>query len=268
MPPIRSTPLLLASVTEPEEAALALRAGIDILDLKEPREGSLGACPPDVLRAVVGLRDAVVAPAAEGGRRGAVRAPRPAVSAALGDAPDLPGTFALAAAGAAACGVDIVKIGLLGMRSEADACRFLAAIVAATRQTAPSVRVVAAAYADAGAIGSLPPRLLPDVAARAGAHGCLIDTARKDGRGLFDHMDARELVRFIADCRARGLTCGLAGSLGLTHIARLRELGPDVVGARAALCAGGRTGRLDPLRLANFRDALRGGRPTGAGRDG
>ncbi|MEK7282657.1 MAG: (5-formylfuran-3-yl)methyl phosphate synthase, partial [Acidobacteriota bacterium] len=115
MPAKRSSPLLLASVTGPEEAAIALREGADILDAKDPREGSLGACAPSVLRAIVALRDARTS--------GGLVAPR--VSAALGDAPNLPGTFALAAAGAAACGVDYLKIGLRAPCAEDEACAFL-----------------------------------------------------------------------------------------------------------------------------------------------
>ena len=259
MPPNFPPPLLLASVLGPEEAALALREGADILDLKDPREGSLGACPPAVLRSVVRLRDAEVprrGPAAPAAR--AVR-----VSAALGDAPNLPGTFALAAAGAAACGVDYVKVGLRGLTKEAESAEFLAAVVRAAHEASAGVSVVAAAYAEAAAIGSIAPRVLPRVAQRAGAQGCLIDTALKDGRTLFDHLDAREIARFIADCRRRGLLCGLAGSLRLPQAPLLIELGPDVVGARGAICEGGRRGRLDPQRLRSFLAALRG---AGAGR--
>ena len=254
---------------------MALRAGTDILDVKQPREGSLGACPPAVLRAVVTMRDSAVARASGRARRDTHIAPRPAVSAALGDAANLPGTFALAAAGAAACGVDYLKVGLLGVRTEEEARVFLAEVVAAARDTAPAARVIAAAYADAAVIGALPPRCLPAVAALAGAHGCLIDTAHKDGRSLFEHLEARDLARFIAECRALGLICGLAGSIAMVHVPRLRELAPDVVGVRGALCAGGRNGRLDPLRLSSFLDALSGrvgppdrttGRRSGAAR--
>jgi len=267
LPPNRSAPLLLTSVTGPGEAAVALGAGSDILDVKQPREGSLGACPPAVLRAVVAMRDAAPGRAPGGGTRRAHLTPRPAVSAALGDAPNLPGTFALAAAGAAACGVDYLKVGLLGVRSVAEARVFLTEVVAAARDTAPSARVIAAAYADAAAVGSLPPRLLPRAAGLAGAHGCLIDTARKDGRSLFDHLDTRALAGFIAECRTLGLICGLAGSIAMAHVPRLRDLAPDVVGVRGALCTGGRTGRLDPLRLISFLDALRGRRaPERTGR--
>jgi (5-formylfuran-3-yl)methyl phosphate synthase len=244
LPSTRSSPLLLASVLGPEEADTALREGADVLDLKNPREGSLGACTPAVLRAVVRLRDA--------GPR------RPRVSAALGDATNLPGTFALAAAGAAACGVDYVKVGLRGLRDESDSRNFLAAVVRAARESAPDVCVIAAAYAEAHLLGSIEPEILPRVTRSAGAQGCLIDTARKDGRTLFDHLDAESIARFIADCRDRGLLCGLAGSLGLAQAPLLVELGPDVVGVRGAICEGGRGGRLDASRLRSFRAALAG----------
>ncbi len=251
MPAKRSPPLLLASVTGPEEAAIALRAGADILDAKDPREGSLGACAPSVLRAIVALRD--------GWTPGGPVVP--AVSAALGDAPNLPGTFALAAAGAAACGVDYLKIGLRAPCEEDEACAFLLAVVRAAHEVSPAVRVVVAAYAEAGAIGSVSAARLPGIAARASAHGCLIDTALKDGRSLFDHLEAGAIARFLSACRERGLLCGLAGSLALDHVPRLLELGPDVIGVRGAICAGGRSGRLDPLRIRAWREALQGGAP-------
>ena len=182
----------------------------------------------------------------------------PAVSAALGDALNLPGTFALAAAGAAACGADYLKVGLRAPAGEDEACAFLRAVVRAAREVSRAVRVVVAAYAEADSIGSVSPARLPGIAARASADGCLIDTALKDGRSLFDHMEAGAIAHFLAACRERGLTGGLAGSLSLDHVPRLLELGPDVVGVRGAICAGGRGGRLDPLRLRAFRAALRG----------
>ena len=45
--------LLLASVTGPDEAALMLTHGADIIDLKDPSNGALGALAPDVVRATV-----------------------------------------------------------------------------------------------------------------------------------------------------------------------------------------------------------------------
>ena len=126
------------------------------------------------------------------------------------------------------------------------------------RAAAPGVRVVAAAYAEAALLGSIEPVLLPEVAKDSGADGCLVDTACKDGRTLFDHLDPGAVSGFVADCRGRGLLCGLAGSLGADHLPLLLELGPDVIGVRGAICEGGRNGRLDPRRLSALREALLG----------
>ncbi len=219
---------------------IALGAGAGILDAKDPRGGSLGACAPSILRAIVA-------------RRGLSDVP---VSAALGDAADQPGTFALAAAGAAACGADYLKVGLRFAADEDRAVAFLTAVVVAARAVSPRVRVIVAAYAEAASIGTVPPAHLPEIAIRSAASGCLIDTAVKDGRSLLDHLDAGSLARFVAGCRERGLLCGLAGSLSLSQVPRLLEIGPDVVGVRGAICEGGRTGRLDPFRLRAFADAL------------
>jgi uncharacterized protein (UPF0264 family) len=240
LPGKQSAPILLASVGGPDEAEVALRAGAGILDAKDPSAGSLGACAPQVLRAIVA-------------RRGLSGVP---VSAALGDAADQPGTFALAASGAAACGADYLKIGLRFGADDDRAVAFLSAVVHAARAVAPAIRVVAAAYAEAASIGTVPPARLPAIAARSSASGCLIDTALKDGRSLFDHLGAGALARFVAQCRERGLQCGLAGSLSLAHLSRIHEIGPDVIGVRGAICAGGRNGILDPVRLREFADAL------------
>ena len=86
---------LLVSVVDAGEARAAAAAGADIVDVKNPAEGSLGAPSPAVIAAV----------------RAAVPAELP-VSAAIGDMPNLPGTAALAALGAARSGATFVKVGL------------------------------------------------------------------------------------------------------------------------------------------------------------
>ena len=90
---------LLVSVVSAAEARRALAGGADIIDVKDPSEGALGAPAPRVLSEVV---------EAVGGA-----AP---VSVALGDLPDLPHTAALAARGAVVSGAAFVKVGLRGVR--------------------------------------------------------------------------------------------------------------------------------------------------------
>ncbi|MER3458082.1 MAG: hypothetical protein C4309_05110, partial [Chloroflexota bacterium] len=87
--------------------------------------------------------------------------------------------------GAASCGADYVKVGLWGPQSEAEAIALLREVRRAV-SAFPNVAVIAAGYADAHRAGRLDPRLLPRIARDAGVTGCLLDTALKDGRGLFD----------------------------------------------------------------------------------
>src|SRR3954470_8139299 len=99
---------LLVSVVDAGGARAAAAAGADIVDVKNPAEGSLGAPSPAVIAGV----------------RAAVPAPLP-VSAAIGDMPDLPGTAALAALGAARSGAGFVKVGLWGVCTQPGAVDLL-----------------------------------------------------------------------------------------------------------------------------------------------
>ncbi|GAB4244165.1 MAG: (5-formylfuran-3-yl)methyl phosphate synthase [Thermoleophilia bacterium] len=225
---------LLVSVVHEEEVTPAIAGGADIIDVKNPREGSLGANFPHVIRRVRELTP-----------------PDVPVSAAIGDAPNLPGMVALAAAGAAMCGVQYIKVGLLGPREPRDALLLLTEVCRAAREQDPTVRIMATAYADAHRIGSFPPLDLPMVAAKVGVDGCMLDTASKNGATLLSELGAAELETFVTRCRSNGLICALAGSLREEDVPRIHGLGPDIMGVRTAACRGDRlTGRVD-------RDAVR-----------
>lgn len=223
---------LLVSVVTSEEVEAALAGGADIVDVKNPAEGSLGAPAPALLRAV---RSQVTPPVQ--------------VSAALGDAPHLPGTLALAAAGAAACGADYLKIGLLGSARPEQALEMLCAVRRAAEEVDPAVRVVAVAYADAARVGALPPAELPAIARRAGVHGVMLDTAVKDGVSTLAALGEAGLAAFLAAARVMGLMTGVAGALGPAEIARVAQLGADLVGVRGSACQGGRDGRVSAARV-------------------
>ncbi|HEX9426265.1 MAG TPA: (5-formylfuran-3-yl)methyl phosphate synthase [Candidatus Polarisedimenticolia bacterium] len=244
---IDRTPALLVTVIDHLEADLALSTGADVLDVKDPGRGALGAAPLEALAAIVARRDAWR-------RSGGSRRP---VSVALGDRADLPDLPRLAAESARA-GADILKVGLLGIVDPIEARSSLAPIVAAARAANRAVRLVAAGFADLAHTVSLPAGLLAGVAAAAGADGCLIDTARKDGRSLLQHLDLKALGAIVRETRRQGLFIALAGSLRTSDLRALRDLRPDFIGVRGAVCRGGRVGPLDAQRLAGFLGALRG----------
>ena len=231
-------PLLLISVVAPEEVDAALEGGADIVDVKNPAEGSLGAATPAVIAAVR-----------------ARLPPEIALSVALGDAP-LPGTMALAAAGAAAQGALYLKLGLRGLARPEDAFALLAAVQEVARGVHPRPRVVAVAYADAERAQGLRPGELPALAARAGVHGVMLDTAFKDGVSTFAALGESGVRAFVASARSLGLETALAGALSLEEVASCARLGVGVVGVRGAACVGGRAGRVSALKVRELRQAL------------
>jgi uncharacterized protein (UPF0264 family) len=231
---------LLVSVVSAEEARRALAGGADIIDVKDPGEGALGAPSPRVLSEVV----RVVGDAAP-------------VSVALGDLPNLPHTSALAARGAALSGADYVKVGLRGVRELEDAVAVMSAVRDAVGVGGDRVSVIAAAYADADALDppALSPAWLPELVQRTGISGALVDTCVKDGRGLYGWLSESELADLIARTRAAGASFAVAGQLTCDQLCRV---GADVVGVRSAVCRDGdRTGELDSELVAGAIAELR-----------
>lgn len=200
--------MLLASVTGVEEAELALTHGADIIDLKDPAKGALGALDPEAVRAVV---DAI------GGQRPA--------SAVTGDLPMEPDVLIAAAEAMAATGVDYVKVGLFPGARREDCIRALAPL-------ARRASLVGVFFADAEPDIALLPLL-----AEAGFAGAMLDTAHKGVGRLLDHADLTALSEFIRACRSHELLTGLAGSLEAPDVPRLLLLAPDYLGFRGALCA-------------------------------
>jgi uncharacterized protein (UPF0264 family) len=227
---------LLVSVTDAAEARVAVEGGVDIVDVKNPAEGALGAPAPGVIERV----------------RKAVPPERP-VSAAIGDLPNLPGTAALAALGAARSGAAYVKVGLWGTPTEEEAVALLRAVREALDGDAA---VIAAAYADAERVpsGPLPPGAVVAAARRAGVDGCLLDTALKDGRGLFEWLAPEALAALVAEAHAAGLEMALAGALRADDLGAVRATGADIAGVRSAACRDGRrTAPLEAERIARLR---------------
>jgi uncharacterized protein (UPF0264 family) len=225
---------LLVSVVDVGEARAAAAAGADIVDVKNPAEGSLGAPSPAVIAAV----------------RAAVPSELP-VSAAIGDMPNLPGTAALAALGGALSGATFVKVGLWGVSTEDDAVDLLRAVRDGVADVSDTV-VVAGAYADARRVPHAPlaPDRLPRVARAAGVGVCLLDTAVKDGRGLFDWLAHDTLTSLVAEAHAAGLQVALAGGLRAEDLPLVRDTAADIAGVRSAACAdGSRSAPLDAARV-------------------
>ena len=212
---------LLVSVANKKEALEAIKGRAHIIDVKNPKEGSLGANFPRVIRQVKEIVPNNVE-----------------VSATIGDLPNLPGTASLAALGATASGAEYVKAGLFGVKTSAEATILMREVCRAVRDYNKTSKVIAAGYADFNKVGCLDPLKLPQVAYKAEADGVMIDVKIKDSESkLFDFLGDKELKKFVDETHNFNLIAALAGSLNRQDVPRLYNLRTDVIGVRRGVCS-------------------------------
>lgn len=220
---------LLVSVRDPQEARVALAAGADLIDIKEPSLGSLGRASDEVIAAV--LREVA-------GRR--------PVSIALGELRDwlaAPATETLSFA----------KLGLAGCAAFAD---WPVHWAQALQSVVPSRCAVAVIYADWRAAEAPPPQDVLTAARQLGCGAVLVDTYNKRAGGLLDHWRIDEVRQLIAEARAAGMLAVIAGSLNADTVPQIAPLLPDYVAVRGAVCRGGRDGPLDGRMIEGLREHL------------
>lgn len=215
---------LLVSVRSAREARRAVQGGAALVDVKEPRNGSLGAASRRVWREVLDeLRGRVPA------------------SAALGELATDP------MKPQAADGFALAKIGLAGCRWRPDWAALWAARIA---ELPGGVEAVAVAYADHAAAGAPEPAEVLCRGIEIGCRAILFDTFDKSAGSLFDYLDDVELARLIREARQSALLVVLAGSIGSHNAARAVAFAPDFLAVRGAVCRGGRTSSVDQQLVA------------------
>ncbi len=220
---------MLASVTDVEEALMALDAGVDIVDLKNPAAGALGALDYSIIEAIVKSIDA-----------------RTTVSATIGDLPMDPALILAASKTMLATGVDVVKIGFFGNNFHQACLNALAPLAEG------GAKLIGVMFAD-----QCPDMQLLAPIAQAGFYGVMLDTAYKNGSHLLEHMNCQQLNAFVVKARAFGLEVGLAGSIQLSHIKELSSIEPSYLGFRGALCEhSNRTSRLDVVKMQAIKKML------------
>ncbi len=233
---------LLISPTDEQEALEAVAGGADIIDVKNPKEGALGASFPWVIK-----------------RIRAVTPKQLEVSCTLGDLPNLPGSVALAAFGAALTGVDYIKCSLYSAKTSEEAIYLLEKVVRAAKEANSSIKVAAAGFADADRVGSVNPLLIPQIAHKAKADVAMLDTAIKDGISLLTFIEEGRLKAFSDESHHYGLLTALAGSLRKENLPQLCELGADIIGVRGAACESGDRvkGRITKERVHELAQIIR-----------
>ena len=226
---------MLASVRDLDEARHAAQAGADLIDLKEPGAGALGAVSaPRIAQVVQSLR---------------AEYPGLPISAAVGDLrPGDHASLEYRASQVGRCGVDYVKAGI-----PADSASFDLALRSLTTMRGLQWNMVPVLLVDNG----LDLRIV-EQACELRFAGVMVDTASKRRGDLFQCVPLAVLDRMVQIARAHHVMAGLAGALLGKHVPLIRALGPDIAGFRTALCDGSRTGRLNAARVRDLRAQLLG----------
>lgn len=202
-----------------KEALEAIAGGADIIDVKNPAEGALGANYPWIIKRIKEVTPKNIE-----------------VSCTLGEVGNLPGSVSLAAFGAASLGVDYIKVGLFGIKTPKDALFLLQNAKRAAKECNPKIKLAVTGYADAEKIGSINPFSIPEVAHKAKVDVAMIDTSVKDGKNLFDYLSIKELEKFVDSTHDFSLKAALAGSLRKQDLPVVYGLGVDIAGLRGAAC--------------------------------
>ena len=230
-------PGLLVSVRNAAEALAAFEGGADVIDVKEPDRGALGAADASTIASIVFAVNG--------------RAP---VTAAIGELTDLIG----AKRDPIPTGVSLFKIGLAGCRLlpnwRSHWREAIAAVVTDAPAGPPPVAVV---YADWRLASAPEPDDVLNAAIEARCPALLIDTWDKSAGSLFDHWPPEQLAHFVDSIRSHGLIVVLAGSLTGETVVAASKLAPDLVAVRTAACDGGRCGSVSVERVRALAHTIR-----------
>jgi uncharacterized protein (UPF0264 family) len=218
---------LLVSVRDADEARLAVEVGVDLVDVKEPHAGPLGAATSETIAEIARV---------VGGRR--------PLSVALGELDDFERSPRVLPAG-----VGFAKLGLARCAGRCDwPGRWQRVLESLPAGVAP----VAVIYADHEQARSPAARPILAQAIKLGCRGVLVDTFDKRGGGLVEHWPIDQIAWLVRAAHEAGLLAVLAGRLTIPVIGELLPLEPDYIAVRGAACAADRAGTISAQRLVEL----------------
>lgn len=201
---------LLISVTNIAEAKIALEHGADIIDMKDPSAGALGALPLALIGSIVTFVNR-----------------HKLTSATIGDEPMQPDLLAQRVTLVAKTTVDYIKIGFF------EASDYQPSLDALQHVVQTGGKLIAVLFAEY----TYPTGLIVAIK-QAGFVGVMLDTAKKNGLTLLDYHSELHIQNLAQSVLENDLSFGLAGSLNIQHIAHLQKFNPSYMGFRGGVCDG------------------------------
>ena len=239
---------LLISVKNVEEALIALTAGVDIIDLKDPEVGALGALDIDTTVQILQLIQQY--------SRANTTQTNTLTSATVGESHTNFDALLSDIHSRAKMGIDLVKISISERFNKQDsAYDWLNHLSANLRMMddseIPNVKLVAVFFADEPMDFNLLEKLK-----MAGFYGAMLDTSTKH-QNLLEVCTKQTLQIFTQICQKNHLKSGLAGSLKAQHVDYLMHINPSYIGFRGGVCEGGmRMRTIAPHKIDDIKNLL------------
>ncbi len=242
---------LLVSVRSVTEAYEALAGGADVIDIKEPANGPLGAAS---FKAIKQIAQCVTD-----------ESPRTPITVALGELElsSLDRFIATQIAPIAEISeIVALKVGLAGLKDQPWQSG-LAELKQSIETQPGGCELVAVAYADDEVANSPTAEQVFSAANRLGLRGFLIDTYHKEkspkslNPGLLGTISQDRLAELFEVVHLMEITVAVAGSLNLDQIEAMMLLKPDIIGVRGAACEGGRAGTVSRDKVKAMRNRIK-----------
>lgn len=207
---------VLVSVRNVEEAKIALRVGVDLVDLKEPEKAAMGMVDLSVVSLI----------------QNALPSNLP-LSMACGELCDVPNQPDFLPNG-----ISFYKFGLSDCKTTGSWVNNLLLLKKQVLLLNKSAFVVPVLYGDYLKANSIKPFALLELLLEHSFFAIMIDTWGKDGSSVLDWITVAELLQIQNKCHAHNVKFALAGSLNLERITRLILEGvkPAWFGFRGAVC--------------------------------
>ena len=197
---------ILTSIKSLSEIRLVLKKGVDVIDFKDPSNGSLGAL---TIKQISFFLKSIPS--------------NQLTSSTIGDIEDIK-TIRERVVMLSKTNINFIKIGFFFDYTKIKILKNL-------KKLAKNKKIIAVLFAD-----NKPNLNLIREIKKIQFDGILIDTKNKKNGNLRNYLSIKKLKNFIKVSKEQNLSIGLAGSLNINDIDPLIKLKPDYLGFRGALC--------------------------------
>jgi len=239
-------PQLLVSVRSREEAEIAAKAGVPIIDFKEPNAGSLGMLNVGEIQSCVSAIRSI--------------APMLKCSAAMGEVTDWLDTACDEVAEFPS--LNFLKLGLSKLGDDREwkkkwlVVRNRIENVFKIHSTVPP-GWVAVAYVDSDLARSPSVSKVIRAAGETDCRGVLFDTFEKSDKRFSDWVNEDQLLEDLEHIHESGMFCAVAGRLKREDVEKLAKHPVDIIAVRSAACIDGeRTGIISKGRIQELNSLL------------